>query len=49
VNEMAQLENGKRWYLMDLDNYTREFLAEIVVELNEKLEKIKDAQELGGD
>ena len=38
---MAQLENGKRWYLMDLDNYTPEFLAEIVIELNENIERLR--------
>lgn len=28
-----KLKNGKRWYVGELDNYTSEFLAEIIKEL----------------
>ena len=30
-----KLKDGTRWYVMDLNNYTREFLIEIIQELIE--------------
>ena len=31
-----ETKDGKRWYLQDLDNYTSEFLQEIIIDLIDK-------------
>jgi len=44
--KMTKLDNGKNWYVLDLNNYTSEFLIEIIEDLSIQLELLKD--ELNG-
>ena len=34
---MAKLNNGKNWYIEDINNYTDRFLCEIIIDLHKKL------------
>jgi hypothetical protein len=38
---MTKLENGKNWYIEDINNYTDEFLCEIIIDLHKKLRELK--------
>jgi len=45
---MPKLDNGKNWYILDLDNYTNEFLVEIIIDLNKKIiesDSVKEKKE----
>jgi hypothetical protein len=36
-NHKMKLSNGKKWYLEDINNYTPEYLCEIIIDLHKKL------------